>query len=181
MGNYSEAEHCYNAALKLNPKDIDALSGLSVLYAEYMDMYDKALQLAHRMLEINPDFQAKTNIAENLIKVGRYEEGRKYALQVLNETQDTVSQSINRFLISSSYLLENDTTNGAKELAKVLGYYKNLNEDFKVEEEQWSFRGLINVISKSNTNLQTKFLLLTLIDLIHGKIDRNRLSFFHAF
>jgi hypothetical protein len=45
----------------------------------------------------------------------------------------------------------------------------------------WMFRGFVNVISKSNANLETKFLLLTLIDLIQGKIDRNMLSIFNSF
>ncbi len=54
----------------------------------------------------------------------------------------------------------------------------NLKEDFKVDEERWIFRGLINIINKSSTNLPEKFLLLTLIDLLQGKIDRQKLSVF---
>ena len=178
IGDYSEAEKCYQRALTLDSKNIDALEGLRLIYSDFKYEYDKALQLARRVLEINPGFSAKTSIAENLIKVGNYEEGRKYALQALNETQDTVYQCNIRFFIFSSYLLEGDTTNGDKEFKNFRDYYEKQNEDFKVEEEQWSFRGLINVINKSNTNLQTKFLLITLIDLIQGKIDRQKLSFF---
>jgi tetratricopeptide (TPR) repeat protein len=179
IGDYSEAEHCFKKAHDLDPNNMDALYGLGLIYSEYTYDYDKALQMDREILEINPDdLVAKACIAEDLIKAGSYEEGRKYALQAINETQDTVYQGIIRFLISTSYLLEGDTTNGGKELAKFLDDYKNPNGDFKVEEERWIFRGLINVISESNANLQTKFLLLTLIDLIQGKVDRNKLSFF---
>ncbi|KAF5431337.1 Tetratricopeptide (TPR) repeat [Candidatus Methanophagaceae archaeon] len=177
-GDYSEAEHCYNEALTMDQKNIEALVGLRFIYSDFTYEFDKALQIACRVLEINPDFVEKINIAEILIKLGRYEEGRKYALQAINETQDTVYKGIIGFLISSSYLLEGDTTKGGNELATFLDDYMGPNGDFKVEEGRWIFRGLINVISESNANLQTKFLLLTLIDLIQGKVDRNKLSFF---
>jgi len=182
IGNYSEAEQCYNEALNLEPKNIDALTALSVIYSEYLYEYDKALQLKYRVLEIDPDNSyARSSLAENLIKVRKYDEGRKYALQALKDKHDTAHQCIFRFLILSSYLLEGDITNCGKEIAKFLDYFRNLNKDFKVEEEAWTFRGLINSISSGSVDLQTKFLLLILIDLIQGKIDKQKLTFFFAF
>ncbi len=179
LGKYSEAEQCYNKALDLDPKNINALSDLSLLYSEFLYNYEKALELKRRVLEIDPDnFLAKTNIVENLIKVGRYKEARKYALQVLDESLDTVKQCIIKFLIFTSYLLEGNTTNGTNEF---FDYYSKLDKDFKIEEEQWIFRGLIKAINKSSVNVQTRFLLLSLIDLLQGKIDRKKLSFFQEF
>ncbi len=178
IGNYSEAESCYNEVIKIDPKNIDALQGLLQIYSDYEDEYNKALQTALTLLEIQPDSDAKANMAEILIKVGRYEEGRKYAMLALNEMQDFSDKCIARLFIISSYVLENNEVDNRKEYAKFFEFYMNLNKDFKVEEESWNLKGLTKVIGKSNTDLQTKFLLLTLFDLIQGKIDKQKLSFF---
>jgi tetratricopeptide (TPR) repeat protein len=178
IGNFSEAESCLETAFKLDPKNIITIENLLHIYSSIKHEYDKALQLAQVLLEIKPDFMAKANMAESLILVGKYEEGRKYSLQALSETQNAFEKCITRLFILSSYLLDDDEANGRKEYTKFFEFYKNLDKDFKIEEELWDFRGLINVISKSDTNLPTKFLLHTIIDLIQGNIERQKLSFF---
>lgn len=178
IGNYSEAEICFDEVVKINPINIDALNGLRYIYSEIKQEYYKALQLSQTLLKLKPSLEAKVNLAENLIEVGRFEDGRKYALQALTETQDVLIKCVTRLLILSSYILEDDESNSRMEYAKFFEFYMNVNMDFKIEETQWSLRGLINVISKSGNNIQKKFLLLTLIDIIQGKIDKQKLSFF---
>lgn len=181
IGNYSEAERCYDEAFKLDPKNIDATRELILIYSSFKQEYDKALQKSQLLLEINPDFDAKATMAEVLILIGRYEEGRKYAIQALFEAHNAFNKCLTRLLIISSYLLEDDAANCSEEYAKFFNSYKNIDKDYKFgedEEEGWHFGGLINVIGKSDINLQTKFLLLTVIDLMRGKVDKQKLSFF---
>ena len=80
--------------------------------------YDKGLQESRRLLEIESNLESKVMVAEDLVKTGNYNEGREYALRVLNETpqQAVKLQSILRLIILSSYFLEGKSAKGNKEL-----------------------------------------------------------------
>ena len=164
----------------MDPKNIRALSGLNILYSEHRFDFDRALELSLKRLEIERSIGAKASVAENYIEVGQYEKGRRYAVEAIHEAKDgdVDLQCLPQFLVLCSYLLSGEATN--KEVTQFFDYYRNLKEDFRLDEPYWSFRGLIHFINKSNSNVQTKFLLATLIDLIQGRIDRQKLSFFQA-
>ncbi len=178
IGKYSEAVSCCNEMLKLDSENKIALNSLTRIYSEYLNDYDKAVELSFRLLEIDPNF-SKMNLADNLIKAQRYADGRKYALKAFDENLSIKGQYVNRFLIISSYFFEGDTTNGGNELIKFLDDYKELNMDF--EDKEWIFSGSINAISNINIDSLTRFLLLTLIDILQGKIDKKKFSFFNTF
>lgn len=181
IDNISEAKKCLEMALDLDPNNIDALSILALVFSDYLHDHDKGIEIERQLLTIIPDdYAIKASIAEDLVAVGHYEEARTYALQVMNETQNAVSQCVARFLVLASYLLEDKKSNSDVELANFLNYYRTLDRNFKIEEDRWVFKGLIKAIDKSKADLQTKSLLLLLINLLQGKIDRDRLSFFHA-
>jgi tetratricopeptide (TPR) repeat protein len=180
LGRYTEAEHCYTQSLTLVPKNVKVLSRLVLIYSDYLYDYEKAISVSTKLLEIEPDFGSRVNHAEALIKAGSYAQGREYALVGLGETNETLYQSVLRFLILSSYLFEGDPSNGEKALVSFLEYYDSLDKEFVVDESEWTFRGMINKIWKTVSNTQAKFLLLTLIDLLRGKVNRKNLSFFHT-
>jgi tetratricopeptide (TPR) repeat protein len=180
---YNDAIKCFDRALEIDPDNNSAWcnkgDSLQIIgnYSEAERCYSEVIQ---RLKNIeNLSLEDEINLTETLIKVGRYREGREYALQILNKTQNIVYQCGIRFCKLSSYLIEGDVNNGTREFAEFLKYYKSLNADFKIEDVEWDFRGLINVISRSRADLQTRFILLTLIDLMQGRIERGKFSFLH--
>jgi len=181
MDQISEAKKCLKKALNLEPTNADILMKLGAVYSDYTFEPKKGIEISQQMLKINPRNEfAKAGMVEDLTAVGRYREARRYASQVMKETQNVVFQSVMRYLVFASYVLEGKIVSSHKAFTEFVNYYRSLGDDFKIEENQWIFRGLIHAIRKSTTKPQTKYLLLSLIDLLKGEIDRRRLSFFHA-
>ena len=127
-------------------------------------------------MKINPDFYTRLDVAEALIKVGNCKKGRRYALQALKEMQDNRYESIIRFLILSSYLIEGSPS-GGRELERFRQYIVDLPEEsFQNAPGLWNFKGLMNVMVKARMDLKTRFILHTFIDLLEGRIGKNKLS-----
>jgi hypothetical protein len=82
----------------------------------------------------------------------------------------------------ASYALEGNAAGRAAQFDKVL-------EHFKVccpggvpiaQQHSWSFRGLANTIRKSNISSESKFLVLTAMDVHLGNLGQSKLQFFAA-
>jgi tetratricopeptide (TPR) repeat protein len=178
IGKYFEAEEHYNRVYELDHHNISALEALHQLYSNYTYQFVKSLEISQKLLEIEPSPERRIMVAEDYIKTGNYKKGRQYALQVLKDTSSgrIKRQSIIRFLILTSYFMQGDSTNGKKELIEFIEYYRQL-EDFKIDEKEWSFNGLVYLIHSKDdpTTLKTKPILLDLIDLLQGKQDRNKI------
>ena len=175
IGNYPEAKRYFNQTHSnipsLDPRNVFALQGLHLIYSNYTYEFDQALLTAHKLLKIESSWENNAKLAEDLVKIGRYEEGRKVARQSLDETPavQIKRQSILRFLVLASYLLKGDSNNGNKELLQFLEYYKNLEDDFRIEETVWVFNGMINAIDNAKINLHTKEALKDIVNLLQGK------------
>jgi YVTN family beta-propeller protein len=120
--------------------------------------------------------KTKILLSEDYIKNGNYNQGRKIAKEISNEIpkESITRQIIVRFLIIVSYLLQGKIEQGISMLDKFLTYYRNLDIDFKIEENQWNFKGLLHAI-KENKDIDeksTKTILRNLIDLLHGYAER---------
>lgn len=192
LERYKDAIKCSEEALKLDPNYAPALqlkgSCLQAVgkYSEGEDNLNRAISLMLQNFE-NLRISEKTNLAEMLVIARRYEEGGKYAREALPETQDAGYKCILNVIIlssnilakesTSSYLLAKDSINSTeKEFSTFVEEYKNLDECFECKE-YWDFSELIRAINRV-ANLQTKFLLLSIIDLLQGNIDKHKLSFF---
>ncbi len=177
LGAIDKAEQCFKETLRLDAKNVRALGGLSILYSEYRFEFDRALKLSLERFELEQTVGTKGAVAENYIELGEYEKGREYALESLRDAKnenDEVSQCFLRFFVICSRLLSGQAADS--EVAQFFDYYSRLKEDFRLDEPYWTFRGLIHAIKSSKCNVQTIFLLVTLIDLMQGRIDRRKLS-----
>jgi tetratricopeptide (TPR) repeat protein len=194
-GQYENAEQYYKKALEIDKNNIFCLINLNFLYAEKLNKFDESIKIMYKLLTIQPGLETKSNLIESLLKVGDYKEARKFALEIIKTPEDehvifkrdspllnveTLDycgyQAISRFFIVCSYLLEGNVFGGRDTLIKFFNYLRNTKEDFKIEEKQWAFSGLIAKIHKSYVDYQSKFILYTLIDLLQGKIFIGNLS-----
>ena len=168
-------QRLFNKILAFDPANISALDSLHLLYSNYTFEFDKSLPIAMKLFEIQPTPERKMVLAEDFIKSGKYKRGRELAFEVKREIPENKirRQSIIRFLILSSYLMEGDSIKGNEQLSDFLRYYKE-QESFKIEDE-WNFEGLIKAVNPNSTVWYTKTILIDLIDLLRGKGDRGKI------
>jgi tetratricopeptide (TPR) repeat protein len=171
-GKCNEAIKCYDKVLKIDPDNAFALQELHLIYSNYTYDFDQALLTAYKLLENQPTWKNKARLAEDLVKIGRYNEGRKVAIQALSTIppDQVKGQSILRFLVLSSYLLKGDSKNGNKELVTFLDYYKKLEDDFRIEETEWVFNGW-DASAHSNASIDEKAILMSIINLLQAKAE----------
>lgn len=83
LGQYAEAEECYQQAIQCNPKNEYPYNNLSALYFREED-YESALELAEEAIEINPKMrQALTTAAICCALLGYNEEYEQYYRQAV--------------------------------------------------------------------------------------------------
>jgi hypothetical protein len=119
-----------------------------------------------------------TSVSITVVKVGQYKNSKKLALEALAlAPDDQVNQVIIRFLMLCSSLLD-DETESSEEFSSFAGYVPNLPKGIGISEDDWTFKGLSDAVYKSKAKLETKFLLMTIMDMLCGDVARENLSFF---
>lgn len=178
LGHVDKAEECLKTALGVARNRAHVLNGLGWLFTVYKYDHQKALEFFRQALELNPnDISVKINIAECLVKTGVYGEGRDFALQVERDSADVVLQCVARYLVMASFALEGDAVNREKHFERFIEYYVSSGIAQK-GVGIWSYRGFVDAVTKTDVPLETKFVLLTLIDLLDQKDLVPRLTFF---
>ena len=147
-GEYDQAIRYYRKDRSLDSNNVYALEQLHFIYSRPTNQLDKAIETAQKLLNItNGSPQVKMFLVEDLIKSGRYNEGRTIAQDALKNIKisDVKRQLILRFLIISSYFLDGHSAQGVKELGVIVDYYHNLQGiSFKIDDQ--------NLISKVSNN-----------------------------
>lgn len=88
LGDFQEAEQCYEQAMKLDPKNAYAINNLSSLYFR-MGNYDEALDIAVEAIEVNPKMrQALTTAAICCGILGYEDEYQQYYRQAVASGAD---------------------------------------------------------------------------------------------
>jgi tetratricopeptide (TPR) repeat protein len=183
LKRYSEAEQCFRSALEIATDEndkIDLLMQLGGLLGDRTWDYEGALQVYQRALEIRPgahDIQAA--VAECLIKVGKYVEGRQLALSI--ESHEKALRCTLSYLAVVSYALQGDGANFESAFKNFLSHFEGVSdpEQVRVTPEQWDYRGLLNIIANKSPDLRTQFLLSVCADLQRGTIETSKLAFFN--
>jgi tetratricopeptide (TPR) repeat protein len=181
LGDYSKAIQAYTEVLNIEPNNVDTMLDLCFIYSDNTLEPDKAMVMLQRALQIKPDdFITRLNYVEALLKNENYLDARQEALKVLPRASDDRDRCLLRYFIFASYVYESNLDAISREFNDFTRYYQELPHDFTIRELSYSFTGMIDAIDKGALNPLAKFMLLTLIDLLQGKISRQELSFFVA-
>jgi YVTN family beta-propeller protein len=191
-GSYAEAEKYYLKGYELGHDKKSSLVQLHLIYSRYSNQADKALEISQKLLEIEPQsFRIREMLAQDLVKAGRYKQGKAYARKALGETDDNKSQLILRFLIILSSFLDGRTESkhrkfgslgylfkGDNELGKFLSYYNRVfDPSFKIEEDRFDFKGFESLIEDNSIEGGTTGSTLNnLIDLMHGTEGKGKIG-----
>jgi tetratricopeptide (TPR) repeat protein len=173
-----DAIHCLESALEVVEDRHRVLSALGLLFSDHKFDEQKALEWFRQALAIRPyDVEIKFNIAECLVTFGNYCEGRAYALEVERDSAVSTLQCAGQYLVMVSYALEGDAMGSEKHFRRFIDHFTKENKG-QPSVMNWDCRRLIKNITESEVNQETKFVLLTLIDLQLGTLLRSNLTFF---
>lgn len=87
--NFEAAETHYQGAIALAPEAAVAYHGLAYLYGQHEQQLEKAIELAHRAIELSPDFAPYYNTLSWLCyKVGRYDTAEIAILKAIELAPD---------------------------------------------------------------------------------------------
>jgi tetratricopeptide (TPR) repeat protein len=178
LNRIDDAINCIEAAIPVVTEKRSVLMYAGSLCTDYKFDYAKGLEYYQKVLKMTPEDELiKAGIAEILINLRRYGEGRTYALDAARTIKDPNLQCIVQFLVLVSDALESG--HPIKGLPKMVEYCRASEEKSVADALAWRFGGLINTIRGSTVAFETKFLLLALIDLQTGKLKISDLSFFN--
>jgi YVTN family beta-propeller protein len=176
INSYREAISGLKKIVDIQPANVRALELLRELFSNYTFEYNDALAIDAKLLAVESTPVRKSKFAEELIKVGKNKKGSQLAFEAKKQipSEQIKRQSCVRLLILASYFLEGNSIKGNEELVDFLKFYDPL-ENFKVEEKEWNFNGLVKVINNRPINPASKRILIDLIDLLRGKGNREKI------
>ena len=181
LGRREDALATLDEGLKVISDKASVLAKKGYIYSEYLYQQDKALECYIKCRELEPtNVVISSDIAEVLIKMGRYAEGRAEAEKLMGSLPDLERECAMSIVILASYALEGDVSGRTRQFENVLEQFKAYcpGGKPKKKEREWSFAGLVNTILSSNISAESKFLVLTAIDVHQGKLIDSELSFF---
>jgi YVTN family beta-propeller protein len=156
----------------LDPNDIDLLKNLRHFYSNFRFQYEKAIEFSKQLMKLNTGIEEKILYCEDLIKVKKYDEAKKIAEEVLEETKNNRRQSITRLFLIIIYLFKKDFSEANRNIISFFKFYEELDEDFVVDKNYWNFNGLINLAnSEIVPNSSIKNIIIDLISLIQGESE----------
>jgi len=176
LGELDAAEVSFKEAVRINPRNVNALIALCEIYSDYKFDFDEGLKLAQQANGVDDSLSTKSNLAENLLKTHKYDQARTQAFQALAYPRVRQPYAcLLRFFVAASFLLDRSNIKNER-FDEFLTYYRSIN--FTFGSADWTSNGLICAIQNTEVSPHTKFLLLTMIDVMQGRIDMQTLSFF---
>ncbi len=181
MGKIDEALACANEGIAGVEDKRRLLNFSGMLLSDYKDDHEGALAVYRRVTDLDPtSLDNRACLAEVLLKLGRYAEGRILAEEIAELTEDPLLQSITRFFVLASFALEKNADRRQESFAQFLAAFQKLALSPTAASRVWVFSGLCRCILQSTIPAETQFLLLSLIDLQTGAVKREQVSYLKA-
>jgi tetratricopeptide (TPR) repeat protein len=178
----TEALDHLHASLDKANDQIDLLAKIASIYADTLFQHDKALQYYRQCQQLQPDNALVVcNLAECQVIMGNYAQGRAEAERAFGNIGAEEECALN-LIVFASYALEGNAEGRARQFDQIQQRLRlgSAKENAGDQEEIWSFNGLMHKVRTSNVPEETKFLILTVIDLHQGQLKISNLSFFAA-
>jgi tetratricopeptide (TPR) repeat protein len=184
-GDHYRAIEFFDKALSIDPSNLNSYINKAECLvetnrlAEYPTYLNKAIELCKADLSF-AQFNDKLNLAELFILARRYQEASKILTTIDNtEIPDNTYKPVVKLLVTACMLLSDKKDQSRLAIEDFFNTYRSFSEGFKIDETTWSFNLMSKVFEKIDMDMQTKFILLTMIDLLQGRIRRTDLSFFN--
>jgi tetratricopeptide (TPR) repeat protein len=178
LGRYEECEKILREGIQIVDQPLMLMRNLNLLYSDYTFDEQKALEGTRELAKLDPDPTVQTAYAECLFRVGKYGEARDVA-RGIEQTETGYIRSVSGFISLASCALDGRDRERAEQFCKLMTYLTE-KEWHPVTQREYVFRGLTKWLGQSNADPITKFVLLTTIDLLTGKVDRHDFSYLMA-
>jgi tetratricopeptide (TPR) repeat protein len=178
LKDFEAGRKCLEDALGVIGEHRMLLIALGQLFGDYLNDIHRALGLYKRALQLAPnDALAMTNIAECLIRVKEYRDARNYVASAIDVSEDRKLTVICRFLALMCCSLEGDRAEQKTAFDEFIRSFVS-HKVGPISSLRWDFGSLTTVVTSVDADLETKFLLLTLIDLLSERRTTVDLTFF---
>ncbi len=167
LGKPEEAIICYGKAIEIKSDSAAAWSGKGFNLGK-LGRWQEARQCFEKALGINKnDAVTINNLSEGLLILGDVKEASKRIAEGTSIAKEVEDKVICRFLGISALTFKEERKQASKEAKRLIDYLRELEEDFKVSE--WDFSPLLPAIEEK-LSLGDKRKLLSLISLLKGEI-----------
>jgi tetratricopeptide (TPR) repeat protein len=181
LGRYNQALESLKKGLASITQKRDVFFSIAYLYSDFILDDDKALEYYAKCIDLDPaDQHVRGNIAECLIKMDKFAEGRAEAEKLVGHWGDAERESAMSIVVLASYALEGDINGRTTQFEVVLKNFRAWCPEAKPRNPEtiWTFGGLVNKINSSSISAESKFLVLTAIDVHLGEVTHGSLPFF---
>jgi tetratricopeptide (TPR) repeat protein len=164
--NYPLAERYLRKAYELEPTENDIVRNLAYLYSDILFKFEEALELCQILYQNDPSIEWSIYLAESLLKVKQYPKSRSISRKVLRELgveKNDDHYTISVILIICSYFLEGNIRKGYIQLKEFLEKWQK--HPLVINNDEWVFAGLKKSITNNESNIETRNLLIDLIEL----------------
>jgi tetratricopeptide (TPR) repeat protein len=175
LGRYEECERFLKEGVQIVREPKMLQQNLGLLYSDYTFDEIKSLEVTREILKSDDDPTTRMSYAECLLRVGNYAEARD-AARGLEKSGIGPIRDVAGFIGLASCALEGNAKESDEYFRNLMDYMTEENR-VVVTEKHYFFRGLTKRLLEKNADPITKFVLLTLIDILVGKLDWNEFSF----
>ena len=177
LGQLAECERVLKEGISVARDPVLPLMNLNLLYSDYTLEEQKGLEVTRRLMQLEPTSTRHTACAELLLRMGNYSGAREEVRAVQADATEAI-RSIAEFLQFASDALEGTLEEGN---ASCAGLVRRFSEKDRkpVTEKEYYFRGLTKRVVESSAGSMNKFVVLTMLDLLTGKLNWSEFSF-HA-
>jgi len=179
-GDLEDAVRCVEEMGRAVSDPAIAMATKAQILTDWLGRDEEALELSREAARLMPDELGITaNIAETLLKLGRYGEARKTAEQLLGEVPVVNIRCAMRFVVWASLVLEHNQSEArARAFAEFMELFREHYLDGADQRLDWNFRGVRRALADQPTSEEERFLLTVVIDLQEGKLPAEATSFF---
>jgi tetratricopeptide (TPR) repeat protein len=177
LGNLPESERWLKEAISVVHDPVLPLTNLSLLYSDYSFEEQKGLEVTRRLLQLEPVPTRHVACAELLLRLGDYS-GAREEVRAIQPDANEVVKSLGEFMQFASYALEGKLEESSACFAGLMRRF-NAEDRKPVTEKEYYFRGLTKRVVEGSAEPMNKFVVLTVLDLLTGKLKWSEFSF-HA-
>jgi tetratricopeptide (TPR) repeat protein len=151
------------------------LMNLSLLYSDFTFEDQKGLDIERRLAGSDSDPNQTVALAELLLRLGNYAEARDQARKVMEVARSGAARTVAEFISFAALILDGKYAESHEYFANFLPYFQS--SATPVAEPQYYVRGLTQRLQEYQGDPMSRFVVLTLLDVLTGRLQPAQLSF----
>jgi tetratricopeptide (TPR) repeat protein len=174
-GRYQECERFLLESIRVVSDPKMLLMNLSLLYSDFTFEEEKGVEIERRLAISDSDANERVTLAELQLRLGNYAEARDQARKVLEGARSGAGRTVAEFISFAALILDGKYAESHECFANFLQYFQG--SAAPVAEPDYYVRGLTKRLQEYQGDPMSRFVVLTLLDVLTGKLQPTQLSF----